>query len=113
MLSRYGARIVTINHYRIDIKPEKNLLIIKHHDIPGMIGRVGSLLGITWESRDKHWNDAGSIANIGGEAIMVLTLDKEIPELVINQLSSIKGLNTAQLLELNTMDGCDEMSPTK
>lgn len=104
VLNGYGARIVTINHYRIDIKPEKNLLFIKHHDVPGMIGKVGSLLG-------DHAINIGTMqvgrADIGGEAIMVLTLDKKIPELVINKLSSIKGLNAAQLLELNTMDGSD------
>jgi D-3-phosphoglycerate dehydrogenase / 2-oxoglutarate reductase len=47
VLNGYGARIVTIKQYRIDIKPDKNLLFIKHHDMPGMIGKVGSLLGIT------------------------------------------------------------------
>lgn len=104
VLSGYGARIVAINHYRIDIKPEKNLLFIKHNDVPGMIGKVGSLLG-------DHDINIGTMqvgrADVGGDAIMVLTLDKKIPELVINKLSSINGLNAAQLLELHTLDASD------
>jgi D-3-phosphoglycerate dehydrogenase / 2-oxoglutarate reductase len=101
VLNGYGARIVKINHFRIDIKPECNLLFIKHHDVPGMIGKVGSLLG------DYEIN-IGTMqvgrADIGGEAIMVLTLDKKIPENVIKELSSISGLNEAQLLELSLID---------
>jgi D-3-phosphoglycerate dehydrogenase len=101
VLNGYGARIVTINHYRIDIKPESHLLFIKHNDVPGMIGRVGSLLG-------DHEINIGTMqvgrADIGGEAIMVLTLDKKINEDVIDELSSISGLNEAQLLELNNVD---------
>ncbi len=45
ILNGYGARIVKMNDYRVDVRPESNLLYIKHHDIPGMIGRVGSTLG--------------------------------------------------------------------
>lgn len=101
VLNGYGARIVTINHYRIDIKPEKNLLFIKHNDVPGMIGKVGSLLG-------NYDINIGTMqvgrADIGGEAIMVLTLDKKISEGVIKELTAISGLNKAQLLELNTLD---------
>lgn len=101
VLNGYGARIVKINHYRIDIKPEMNLLFIKHNDVPGMIGKVGSLLG-------DHKINIGTMqvgrTDIGGEAIMVLTLDKKVSEVVIKELSSITGLNEAQLLEWNHVD---------
>lgn len=101
VLNGYGARIVTINHYRIDIKPESNLLFIKHNDVPGMIGKVGSLLG-------DHDINIGTMqvgrTDIGGEAIMVLTLDKKISNEVKKELSSISGLNEAHLLELNHVD---------
>jgi D-3-phosphoglycerate dehydrogenase / 2-oxoglutarate reductase len=101
VLNGYGARIVKINHYRIDIKPESHLLFIKHHDVPGMIGKVGSLLG-------DHEINIGTMqvgrADIGGEAIMILTLDKKIHEAIIEELCSISGLKEAQLLELNHLD---------
>src|SRR5690606_2498227 len=75
ILNGYGARIVKMNEYRVDIRPDNNLLYIKHHDIPGMIGRVGSILG------DFDIN-IGTMqvgrADIGGEAIMLLTLDKQV-----------------------------------
>lgn len=97
VLNGYGARIVKINQYRIDIKPEEHLLYIKHKDVPGMIGKVGSLLG------DYEIN-IGTMqvgrAAVGGEAIMVLTLDKTLNTNVLQALNLTVGIEEVQLLEL-------------
>ncbi|MCM3568262.1 phosphoglycerate dehydrogenase [Neobacillus mesonae] len=104
VLNGYGARIVKINKYRIDVKPEKYLLYIKHQDVPGMIGKVGSLLG------DYQMN-IGTMqvgrAEVGGEAIMVLTLDKALGAEVLRELTLIEGLIEAQLLELTNVDSLE------
>jgi len=101
VLNGYGARILKINQYRIDIRPEKFLLYIKHRDVPGMIGKVGSLLG-------SHGINIGTMqvgrTEVGGEAIMVLTLDKALGAEVIRNLTLIEGLDEAQLLELTNVD---------
>lgn len=101
ILNGYGARIVKMNDYRVDVRPENNLLYIRHTDIPGMIGRVGSILG------DFEIN-IGTMqvgrADVGGEAIMVLTLDKNVDDDVIRVLTSLKGLKEAQFLELPIME---------
>ncbi|MFJ7728107.1 phosphoglycerate dehydrogenase [Neobacillus sp. NPDC097160] len=101
VLNGYGARILKINQYRIDVKPEKFLLYIKHRDVPGMIGRVGSLLG-------DYQINIGTMqvgrTEVGGEAIMVLTLDKALGAEVIRELTLIEGLDEAQLLELTNID---------
>ncbi|WP_335869857.1 phosphoglycerate dehydrogenase [Bacillus sp. 2205SS5-2] len=97
VLNGYGGRIMKINHYRIDIKPENYLLVIQHQDVPGMVGKVGSMLGM-------HKINIGTMqvgrADIGGEAIMVLTLDKKIGSEILALLKEIDGLEGAQLLEL-------------
>ncbi|RHW41638.1 phosphoglycerate dehydrogenase [Neobacillus notoginsengisoli] len=96
VLNGYGERIVKINQYRIDVKPERHLLFINHHDMPGIIGKVGALLG------DQQIN-IGTMqvgrTDIGGNAIMVLTLDKPIYGNVLKELTAIEGLREAQLLE--------------
>lgn len=83
LLNGYGARIVEIDHYPVDIPPEGNLLLISHIDKPGIIGRLGTLLG----------NNDVNIATmqvgrkiIGGAAIMVLTVDKPVSKDVKEQL---------------------------
>lgn len=96
VLNGYGERIVKINQYRIDVKPERHLLFVNHHDMPGMIGKVGALLG-------HHQINIGTMqvgrTDIGGDAIMVLTLDKPINQNVLKGLTAIEGLKEAQLLE--------------
>ncbi|WP_040203764.1 phosphoglycerate dehydrogenase [Neobacillus jeddahensis] len=105
VLNGYGARILKINQYRIDVKPEKFLLYIKHRDVPGMIGKVGSLLG-------DHAINIGTMqvgrTAIGGEAIMVLTLDKTLNANVIHVLKRIDGLEEAQVLELTNIDSVEQ-----
>jgi len=104
VLNGYGARIVKINQYRIDVKPEHHLLYVKHQDVPGIIGKVGSLLG-------DYLINIGTMqvgrATVGGEAIMVLTLDKKVSADVIQALTLINGLDEAQLLELPNVDSLE------
>src|SRR5215212_1479979 len=38
-------RIVRLNDYRLDMAAEDRMLITRHHDRPGTIGRLGALLG--------------------------------------------------------------------
>ncbi|MCR8642330.1 phosphoglycerate dehydrogenase [Paenibacillus sp. N1-5-1-14] len=90
LLSSFGERIVQIDQYPVDFSPEGNLMLISHKDKPGMIGRVGTLLG------DNQINIATMQVGrqeIGGSAIMLLTIDKaagtdvirileELPEIV-------------------------------
>lgn len=99
IINGFGGRIVKLNDYRVDLRPEQHLLYIRHLDIPGMIGRVGSILG----SNDTN---IGTMQvgrkEIGGEAIMVLTLDKTASRQVLDQLKEIIGIKTVQTLELAT-----------
>ena len=101
VLNGYGARILKINQYRIDVKPEKYLLYIKHHDVPGMIGKVGSLLG-------NYQINIGTMQvgriEVGGEAIMVLTLDKTLDNNVLKAIEQIEGIEEAELLELTNVE---------
>lgn len=97
ILSGYGERIVKMNDYIVDVRPEKNVLYITHHDIPGMIGQVGSTLG-RFDINIGTMQVGRSV--IGGEAIMILTLDKVAENDVITALKEIKGLSNAQFLEL-------------
>ena len=97
LLNGYGARIVQIDQYPVDVSPEGNLLLVSHHDKPGIIGRVGTLLG----SNDVN------IATmqvgrkiIGGAAIMVLTVDKQTPKEVLAELGKLPELNNVREIAL-------------
>lgn len=97
LLNGYGSRIVKLDHYSVDLPTEGHLLLIQHHDLPGLIGQVGTLLG-------KHSINIGSMqvgrTSIGGDAIMVLTVDRHVDALqqaALEQLEYIKQVTFVDL----------------
>ncbi|MGI2296510.1 phosphoglycerate dehydrogenase [Paenibacillus sp. GXUN7292] len=81
-----GERMVRIGPYPVDIPPEGYVLIIAQKDRPGIIGRVGTLLG----------NSGVNIATmqvgrneVGGSAVMILKIDKKAPKNVLESLFAI------------------------
>lgn len=97
VLNGYGSRIVKMNDYRVDVRPEQFMLYIEHNDVPGMIGQVGSILG-------SHGVNIGTMqvgrAAAGGDAIMVLTLDKKVNKEVTEELTAMEDLRAVEFLEL-------------
>ncbi|MBC7327375.1 phosphoglycerate dehydrogenase, partial [bacterium] len=89
-------RIVLIDGYRVDFVPEGIILITSHIDKPGMIGKVGTILG------KNDINIAGM--NVGrvekrGRAVMVLSVDESIPAEVLKEIEEIDGIERAWVVE--------------
>ena len=93
----HDARILKVNGYWVDVIPEGHMFIAKYEDVPGSIGKIGTKLG-------EHGVNIGIMQvgrdEKGGRAIMVLTLDKEIPKDVIKELQSLDNVYEAIGLEL-------------
>lgn len=97
VLSKDNIRILYIDGYRVDIRPSGPMLVTQHTDKPGIIGKVGTLLG------DNGFNIAGM--HVGREsegqgAVMVLKLDTAIPDALLEQIRRIDGMETARLVQL-------------
>ena len=41
---QHHPRIVQIDGYELSVKPERCLIVLRNNDVPGVIGRVGTLL---------------------------------------------------------------------
>ena len=99
LFGRSEARIVRMDKYRLEFAPSGYMLVARHLDLPGMIGRVGSILGrhnINIAGMHVGRRDPGP----GGPAVMVLALDDPIPPHVMEELLEVDGMTTAQLVEL-------------
>jgi D-3-phosphoglycerate dehydrogenase len=86
LLDRRESHIVQINDYRMNFVPQGHLLIMGSFDRPGVIGRVGTLMsenGINIGS----WQTGR--AQPGGHTLTVLTLDEELPDEVMAQLTAL------------------------
>jgi len=89
--------IVQLDGYSVDLVADGYLLLARHRDRPGMIGKVGTLLG------NADVNIAAmQVARDAprGEAIMVLTLDDEVPAPVFEILRREPDIQWAKVLQL-------------
>ncbi|MDH9160840.1 phosphoglycerate dehydrogenase [Staphylococcus succinus] len=101
VLNGYGPRIVRINDYPVDFKPEQYQLVVNHTDKPGIVGHTGQILG------EYNINIASmhlGRTNQGGNALMVLSIDHPVNEDVINSLYSIEGFNLVRNVELDIVN---------
>lgn len=97
VLGRGELRIRSIDQFAIDLEPSGSMLLVQHRDRPGVIGLVGTMLG------DEKINIAGmhvGRAAEGEEAVMVLTVDEQIPDRLIAEIAAAIDARTARFVEL-------------
>ncbi|TQR15300.1 phosphoglycerate dehydrogenase [Psychrobacillus soli] len=97
LLNGLGARIVRVDDFVVDVVPEGYLLFIRHKDQPGAIGRVGTLLAT------EGINIAGmqvGRSEVGGDAIMMLSIDKHVEETGVEQLKGLADIYDATPIDL-------------
>jgi len=91
------AGIVEVDRYALDGALHGDLLITRHRDAPGVIGKVGTVLG-------RHEvNIAGMQVgrhHQGGEALMVLNVDDAIPPAAEAEIRAIEGLTAVYVVSL-------------
>jgi D-3-phosphoglycerate dehydrogenase / 2-oxoglutarate reductase len=91
------AAIVKIQGLRVDVRPEGTLLVVPNTDKPGMIGRVGTILG------NAGANIAGMQVGrtaVGEKAVMVLNLEEPVSPEVIAELDAQPDLFGARQVDL-------------
>ncbi|MCL6632690.1 MAG: phosphoglycerate dehydrogenase [Alicyclobacillus herbarius] len=92
-----GPRLVEIDGYPLDAEPQPRMLFTRHVDQPGMIGRIGTLLG---EADINIASMQVGRRESGGEAVMLLAVDKVVPDAVIGEISRIPGIQQVSTISL-------------
>jgi D-3-phosphoglycerate dehydrogenase len=93
------SRIVAVGGFTMDMIPEGYVIVSKHLDKPGVIGRASTILG------KNNINIAGmQVGRITPEkeALMVLNVDSEVPEDVMNEIRSMPGIFTATFAKISS-----------
>ncbi|MGH3092093.1 MAG: phosphoglycerate dehydrogenase [Gaiellaceae bacterium] len=85
----HEPRLVRALGYEVEIALEPLMLFVVNDDRPGMIGRLGTLLG---EANVNIANMAVSRNRPEDRALMVLTLDDPIPAEVLDRIAAEPGL---------------------
>jgi len=94
---RQIEKVVEVNGYDVDLGLAAHLAFLRYEDRPGMVGRVGRILG------DAGVNIAGmQVARDakGGHALVALTVDSAIPPAVLDAIASEVGAEYARLVDL-------------
>ena len=85
-----GERLVFLDRFRINVVPTGYLLFAPNIDRPGMIGKVGTLLG------KSNINIAAMEVgrqSTGGQAVMVLNVDNTVPQAVLDEIAKLEGIS--------------------
>ncbi|HEX8960229.1 MAG TPA: phosphoglycerate dehydrogenase [Geobacteraceae bacterium] len=90
-------RIVRLRDYQVDFTPAEHMFILVYQDRPGMIGRIGTILG-------EHEINIAAM-NLGrreklGEAMVILSLDSAIPDNVIEEVRRGTEANFVKALHM-------------
>lgn len=97
LLGDAHPRIVRIDDYRVDIVPAGALIVLKNLDVPGVIGRVGTLLG------DHGINIAEyhqARLSKGGQALAAVAVDEDVDEAVRGALLELPEVTSAVVARL-------------
>ena len=93
-----APRIVAIDDYIVDLPPSSHMLVVRNVDTPGMIGRVGTILGDGGINIDELALGRGPA---GDAPLMVLSTSTPVPPAVVEQLRADDGIVDAQPIELD------------
>jgi D-3-phosphoglycerate dehydrogenase / 2-oxoglutarate reductase len=97
IIGKQSERVVEVNGFDIEVAPAPNMVFFNYEDRPGIIGKVGTILGqhdINIATMDVGRKRAGE----GMEALMCLTVDTVVPPHVLEDIG--KAIEAFQLRAL-------------
>src|SRR5438445_5202302 len=95
----FGAtpRIVSVNSRPVEARPHGVVLVLENTDRPGIVGRIGTLLGnhgVNIATMSLSRNQAG------GTALTVLNLDTMPDDAVLKKIRASDDITSAQVIQL-------------
>jgi D-3-phosphoglycerate dehydrogenase / 2-oxoglutarate reductase len=90
-----APRFTRIGDFHVDVPPRRNLIVLTNNDVPGVIGRVGTLLG---EARINIESWHQSRVAQGGEALAAISVDDPVPESVRQKLLELPDVRSATIV---------------
>ena len=94
------VRVVGLDDYQVDISPSQapHALMVENVDRPGMIGRVGSMLG-GHDVNIRYMSVAPGLAD--GRALMVLGVDRALADDEVSEITALDNVFSARQIELS------------
>jgi D-3-phosphoglycerate dehydrogenase len=98
----HAPRLLHVDGIEAEAPLERNLVYMRNRDIPGVIGRVGTILGahqinIANFSLGRR---AEAVPGQPREALAVVQVDGDVPEAVLDELRKAAGVQQAKAIRL-------------
>lgn len=97
LLGEAHPRIVRIADYHVNVVPEGTLVVLRNRDVPGVIGKVGSLLGERGVNIAEYHQARQSR---GGEALAAIAVDGDIDAALRDDLLTLDEVLSAVVVRL-------------
>ncbi len=98
-----SPRLISVDGIFVETPLCGHMVFMKNNDVPGVIGRVGTILGdnkiniadFSLGRRENHQTPGGP-----AEAVAVVRIDEPLPKKVLDQLEKLPAVNFAKPVEL-------------
>ena len=92
------TRLVRVDEYDVEVRLDGRLLFYKNEDRPGMVAAVGGILA----NADINIGtlQLGRTGGRGSMALTALSVDEDIPDSVLHQISSLEGVSGVRLVQI-------------
>lgn len=99
LFGKHMPRLVRLGDYRLEAYLDGNLLIFTHNDVPGIIGKVGTIFGAN-QVNIAQMSVGRTSDQQGGAAIGVLNLDGEPPAAAVQEVLGHDDIHQAFFIQL-------------
>ncbi len=89
--------LTNIDGFPINVPPSQHMLVTLHRDMPGIIGKLGSLLG-SFNVNIASMQVGRKI--VRGDAVMALNLDDPLPDGILDEIIKVPGIRDAYTVTL-------------
>jgi len=94
---RREGRITEIDGFYLEATPQGHMLVTRNHDVPGVIGGIGSILGQGGVNISRFHLGR---RERGGEAMAVIEVDQPLSRETLDSLRSLEQVISAEPIEL-------------
>ena len=103
VLHKDAPRLLHVDGIDVEAPLERNLIYMRNQDVPGVIGKVGTILGkhkINIADFSLGRGAANDKQNVPRRAIAVVHVDGRVPEAVLAELRKVPAIDQAKAIRL-------------
>lgn len=112
VLHGVSPRLLSVDGIDVEAPLERNLVYLRNRDVPGVIGKIGTILGeakiniANFSLGRAEQAERAAVApasgghGSGGEAVCVVHVDSRVPDAVLHKLRGIAAITLARAIRL-------------